>query len=117
MVKKIVTGANLGFWSWLYQKISAVVMVLTFFMFIGMVIYLNNQSEVNYTVWQKFFHCIYVKLVFQVFFMSLVIHGWIGMKDVWMDYIKCNIVKLCLYTFTLIYLFSVCLYSLKIIWF
>ena len=117
MVRNNVTGANYGILGWIYQRISAIIMTISFILFLIMFVYLNMHSDINFLIWKKFFNCIYVKLIFFTFFTSLIIHAWVGMRDIWMDYVKCNIIKLSLHSLTIIWLFCVFIYSLKIIWF
>ena len=117
MVRNNITGANYGILSWLYQRISAIVMVITFILFLIMIIYLETKTSITFYVWRKFFSCIYVKLILQVFFCALIIHSWVGMRDICMDYIKCKIIKLFIHSGVFISLFLCFIYSLKVFWF
>ena len=116
MVKNNLTGAGYGFNSWLKQRITAVIMLLCAVTFIGFIFisaYVVNSSILS---WQVLFNYIIVKIGVQIFFLALVIHAWVGVRDIWMDYIKCNGVKLTLHILTFLWLLGSLMYSIKVIW-
>jgi succinate dehydrogenase / fumarate reductase membrane anchor subunit len=45
-----------------------------------------------------------------------VIHGWIGMRDVWLDYVKSAGARIILHAVTILWLAGCLIYSAKILW-
>lgn len=115
-VRRNLTGANYGIVSWLQQRITAVIMlvfVLAFMVFI-FALALNVNSSI--TSWQAIFSCTLTKILIQIFVIALVLHAWVGIRDLWMDYIQYNAIKLTLHTLTILWLVGSLLYSIKVIW-
>jgi len=116
MVTRILTGAGYGLGSWLWQRMTAVIMLISSIVFFGFVAYwaLNVNSSIN--SWQLVFNNILVKIVVQLFFVALLIHAWVGIRDLWMDYIQSTSVRLTLHTLTILWLVGSLIYSIKVIW-
>ena len=51
-----------------------------------------------------------------LFFLSLFYHAWIGIRDLWMDYIKPVGLRLTLHVFTIVWLVGCSVYSVKVVW-
>jgi succinate dehydrogenase / fumarate reductase membrane anchor subunit len=85
MVKRIVVGAHYGIKDWLVQRITALVMTAYSFLFAGMLI---ACAPSGYDEWHGFFAPTWMRLATFVFFLSLLWHAWIGVRDILMDYVK-----------------------------
>ncbi len=116
MVKYNVTGAHYGLSSWLQQRITALIMLVVTVVFFGFMLYLGFNVNSNISSWQGVFQCFFVKVVVQLFFLALVLHAWVGIRDLWMDYVTCNSLKLTLHILTIIWLVVSLIYSIKILW-
>jgi succinate dehydrogenase / fumarate reductase membrane anchor subunit len=51
-----------------------------------------------------------------VVIISLLYHAWIGMRDVWMDYVKPMAIKLALQVFTLVWLVGCAGWAVQVLW-
>jgi succinate dehydrogenase / fumarate reductase membrane anchor subunit len=51
-----------------------------------------------------------------LFFISLFYHAWIGIRDIWMDYIKPVSIRLTLQVLTVLYLVACAAYAVQILW-
>ena len=69
---------------WLSQRLSAVMMTMYILL---VVILLVIYRPTSYSDWHDFVAPIWFRLVTFVFFVSLVIHAWLGVSDVFKDYI------------------------------
>jgi len=49
-------------------------------------------------------------------FISLVWHAWIGVRDIWMDYVKPVTLRLVLHVLTILWLVGSLVYFAQIIW-
>jgi len=73
-----------GLRAWLLQRLSAMYMgiYLLFFIF-----YLLIDTPRNYTEWRGMIATPWVALSMMLFFVSLLIHAWVGIRDVIIDYV------------------------------
>ena len=116
MVKRVLTGAGYGLNSWIWQRVTAVILLICSLVFFGFVTYLATNINASITSWQAVFACVFVKTVVQIFFVAILIHAWVGIRDLWMDYIKCSGFRLTLHTLTILWLIGSLIYSIKVIW-
>ena len=57
-----------------------------------------------------------MKLLTFVAFLSLTYHAWIGVRDIWMDYVKPVAVRLTLQVLTILWLVGCAGYAAQILW-
>lgn len=117
MVTNNKLSAGYGFKDWLYQRITAITMLIGILALFIFLILAHTTVNQNFVSWQKFFSYKFVKIFSQIVFTALVIHAWVGIRDLWMDYIKCYILRICLYTLTIFWLLGCFIYSVMILWF
>jgi succinate dehydrogenase / fumarate reductase membrane anchor subunit len=48
--------------------------------------------------------------------MALTLHVWVGVRDIWMDYVKPVGVRLLLQVFTLVWLVSCLGWAIQVLW-
>ena len=111
--KRLVVGAHYGLKEWILQRVTAIVMVL--FTIILLVDYLVTGSA-TYEGWSSLFSNQFMKLLTLLTFLSLSYHAWIGMRDIWMDYIKPVSIRLTLQVLTVLYLVACAAYAVQILW-
>lgn len=116
MVKRHVTGAGYGLSSWVQQRVTAIIMLLLTMVFFAFIIYLALNVNSSIASWQTAFKCSFIRIFVQLFFASLLLHAWVGIRDLWMDYVTNDGIKLTLHVLTIIWLFAGLIYSIKIIW-
>jgi succinate dehydrogenase / fumarate reductase membrane anchor subunit len=56
------------------------------------------------------------KLLAALAMLSLCYHAWIGVRDIWMDYVKPTGVRLTLQVLTILWLAASAVYGLHILW-
>jgi len=117
MVKQHITGAGYGFYSWLQQRITAVIMLVVALLLLAFIAYAAINVNAAFSSWQGLFSCKLTKIVMQLFFGALLLHAWVGVRDIWMDYIQCVVIKLVLHTLTLLWLIASFIYSVSVIWY
>lgn len=114
MVNRKLTGAHYGLRDWAMQRITAVFMLIyTIFFFIFLLCMFNAD---NYDAWKNFFSQTWVKVFTQTTLIALFLHAWVGIRDLWMDYIKPFGIRLFLQSATIIWLVACTVYSVFIIW-
>ena len=111
--KRLVVGAHYGLKDWLAQRITAILMVLyTFtllFAFLG-------GSNFTYEGWAGLFAAQWFKLFSLVTFAALFYHAWVGMRDIWMDYVKSVGLRLTLQMATIVWLLVCAAWTVQILW-
>jgi len=113
MVIRVASGARYGVKDWLVQRLSAVVMIVyTLFM----TAYLLWHPVTNFADWQALFHSLPVRLLSLLFLLSLFFHAWVGMRDIFMDYVHPTLIRLGLHALTVLLLTAYAVWSLRILW-
>ena len=113
MVKRIVTGAHYGLRDWLMQRITAVVMAAYL---VVLAIFLLTHQPLQYTDWHEFFEYETVRLATILFMLSLFLHAWVGIRDLFMDYLKPVLLRLTAEVLTIIALIAYSAWSIQILW-
>lgn len=101
-----------GFQAWLLQRLSAVYMAL----FIVATLIWSLSGDVNYTSWKTGFENTWTKMAVLLFGLSLLLHAWIGIRDVIVDYIHPLGLKLLMMTLLVFFLLANGFWLLSILW-
>ena len=113
MVNRAVIGAHYGLRDWLAQRITAIVMALYTLLFVGL---LPAAAKIDYDAWRQLFSPGWMKLATLLFLLSLYLHAWIGVRNIFMDYIKHSGVRLALYVLVIAALIACAGWSVQILW-
>ena len=112
--KRVVTGAHYGMRDWLAQRITAVLMAL--FTFVLLVQILFSRGPLGYDSWARIFAPQWMKMFTLVVFVSLGWHAWVGMRDIWMDYVKSVGIRLLLQVATIVWLVGCLGWAVQVLW-
>jgi len=112
MVKRIVSGAHYGLKDWLVQRVTAVVMAL-YTLFMGGFLLARPLS---FDAWQGLFHSLPVRLASLLFLFSLFLHAWVGMRNIFMDYVRPTVLRLGLHVVVILALVAYAAWTLQILW-
>ena len=112
--KRIVVGAHYGTRDWLSQRITAGLMAVFTLLLVGQVIF--SKGPVGYDKWAGMFSPQWMKILTFAVIVALLQHVWVGMRDIWMDYIKPVAVRLSLQVFTIIWLVACAGWSVQVLW-
>ncbi len=58
----------------------------------------------------------FMRVVTLLFIVSLAFHVWVGVRDIWMDYVKPVGVRLTLHTLTALFLIACAGWATQILW-
>jgi len=116
--KRLVVGAHYGLKEWMFQRITAVIMALYT---IGLFLAVLVTSDLDYVKWVGFFNFTVFnfplgKVLAMLAMMSLCYHAYIGIRDIWMDYVKPTGIRLTLQIFTQLWLIAAVVYTADILW-
>ena len=113
MVNRIVVGAHYGLRDWIAQRATACVMaVYTVFLLMVLV----GASPSTFEAWRGVFANGFMKFMTFLALVSLFWHVWIGVRDIWMDYIKPTGLRLTLMVVTVALLVGYTGWAAKILW-
>ncbi|MBK9362551.1 MAG: succinate dehydrogenase, hydrophobic membrane anchor protein [Rubrivivax sp.] len=111
--KRVVVGAHYGLRDWLVQRITAVLMTLFTLVLLVQVLL---PGPMGYDKWAGIFSAQWMKLLTYVVIVSLIWHAWVGMRDIWMDYVQPVGVRLVLQVVTLAWLIGCAGWALQVLW-
>lgn len=111
--KRLVVGAHYGLKDFLAQRITAVIMaVYTVVLLVSFLL----SKDTSYQSWAGLFANQWMKLLTFLALLSLAYHAWIGVRDIWMDYVKPVAVRLTLQVLTILWLVGCAGYAAQILW-
>ncbi|MBJ7263513.1 MAG: succinate dehydrogenase, hydrophobic membrane anchor protein [Burkholderiaceae bacterium] len=115
---RVVVGAGYGVKDFIAQRITAVILaVYTIVLLVGVLAmpaftFENWQALFTFTVFALPLGQILATLAF----VSLAWHAWIGVRDIWMDYVKPVGLRLTLHVLTILWLVGSLAYFAQILW-
>ena len=98
---------------WLAQRITAVMMAV-YTLILGFV--LIEEGPFDYAEWQELFAGGWMRVATLLFAASLAWHAWVGMRDIWMDYVKAAGLRLALEVLTVLLLACYLGWTVQILW-
>ncbi len=111
--KRIVTGAHYGTRDWLAQRITAVILTLyTLYLLFSVL----SVPQLDYSSWYRLFLSPFMKVATLLALLSLVYHAWVGVRDVYMDYVKQTWQRLLLEIGTIVLLLGYAAWAVIILW-
>jgi succinate dehydrogenase / fumarate reductase membrane anchor subunit len=111
--KRVVVGAHYGLRDWLSQRVTAVLMALFTAV---LVVQLLMPGPLGYDRWAGIFAAQWMKVLSFVVFVALAWHAWVGMRDIWMDYVKPVGTRLVLQVATLVWLLGCTGWAVQVLW-
>lgn len=116
MVSKTVVGAHYGLKDWLAQRITAVVMAVGTLIFVAVLL---SGGPISYESWKALFARGLMGLMpflVLLFVVSVLIHAWIGVRDILMDYVKPTGLRLAFQITTILWLVGCAGWAVRILW-
>ena len=113
MVNRVVVGAHYGLRGWLVQRMSAVVMALYTLLFL---VALAAARPADHAAWKTFFGHGWMRFATLLFFASVFLHAWVGMRDILMDYVKPTGLRLALEVLVILVLVGCAGWAVQILW-
>ncbi len=111
--KRLVVGAHYGLAGWLAQRFTAIVMAA--YTIILMVAFFGAR-DFSYDGWAALFARPWMKVATIVTLAALAYHAWVGMRDIWMDYVKPTGIRILLQFATIVWLFACVAYAVVVLW-
>ena len=113
ITKRIVVGAGYGQRDWLAQRFTAVTLGVYTLVLLGRLVAL---PELDYGSWAGVFASRWMKVLTLVALLALAWHAWVGVRDIFMDYIKPTGLRFFLLIATIVALAGYALWAIMILW-
>jgi len=130
--KRVVVGAHYGLRDWLAQRITGVLMAVYTIVLLLQYLWPSYARDINgervkdstgsfvavvgYDKWAGIFSSQWMKTLTFVIIVSLAYHAWVGMRDVWMDYVKPVGARLLMQVFTIVWLVGCAGWAIQVLW-
>jgi succinate dehydrogenase / fumarate reductase membrane anchor subunit len=111
--RRLVVGAHYGTRDWLAQRITSVVMAL---FTVAVIVQVLLPGEMGYDKWAAMFSRQWMKALTFTVVVSLLFHAWVGMRDIWMDYVKPVAARLTLEALTIVWLVGCAGWAVQVLW-
>ncbi len=111
-MNRVIVGAHYGLKDWLAQRVTAVVMLVYTIVFLLAL----GRGPVTHASWNALFAQEWMRLATFLFVASVLIHAWIGVRNIWMDYIKHTGLRLVLEVATVLWLVGCAGWAMQILW-
>ena len=111
--KRIVTGAHYGLRGWMAQRVTAVLMALFTIVLLAQVIF---GGPLGYDSWAGIFSSQWMKTLTFVVILAMLYHVWVGVREIFMDYIKPVSIRLSLYVFAIVWLVGCAGWAIQVLW-
>ena len=111
--KRTVVGAHYGLRDWLSQRVTATLMAL---FTLALIVQILMPGPMGYDKWAGIFAQQWMKVLTFVVIVSLLVHVWVGMRDVLMDYVKAVGARLVLQVATIVWLVGCAGWAIQVLW-
>ena len=113
MIKRTVVGAHYWLKDWIIQRATAVIMAVYSVLMAAVMLIVRPNT---FDAWYGIFANGFIKFLTFLFFVSLFYHAWIGVRDIWMDYVKPTGLRLSLHVLTVTVLVGYTAWAAAILW-
>ncbi len=112
--KRVVVGAHYGLRDWLAQRVTAVLMALFTIALLAQVILF--KGPIGYDKWAGIFSQQWMKCLTFAVIIAMLYHVWVGVRDIWMDYVKPVSIRLSLQVFSIVWLVGCAGWAIQVLW-
>jgi succinate dehydrogenase / fumarate reductase, membrane anchor subunit len=113
VTRRQAVGAHYGLKDWLLQRLTAVAMAAYTLLLLAIALW---NGGLDYGIWKALFANAAFKLATFLFMVALLYHAWVGVRDIWMDYVKPVGVRLALQSLTVAVLIGYLGWTIQILW-
>ncbi len=116
--RRLVVGAHYGVKDFIAQRVTAVILVV-YTLILGIMALLTPSF--TYENWVGLFNYRWGgfpagQLIATLAVIAVAWHAWIGVRDIWMDYVRAAGLRLLLQVLTILWLIAVVVYAAQILW-
>lgn len=116
--RRLVVGAHYGAKDFIAQRVTGVILAVYTIIFCILAL---MTPTFDYAGWVGMFNFRVGsfplgQLLASLAVLAVAYHAWIGMRDIWMDYVRAAGVRLLLQSLTILWLLGAVVYAAKILW-
>ena len=112
-MRRTIVGAHYGLSGWLAQRITAAAMALaTLVMLCG----IWSAPPLTHAIWKGLFAKWWMWLSLSLFSLAVMLHAWVGMRDILMDYVRPTGIRLALEVLVALALAYYTVWAMQILW-
>jgi succinate dehydrogenase / fumarate reductase membrane anchor subunit len=112
--KRVTVGAHFGLRDWLAQRVTAALMAAFTLVVLAQVIF--TSGPIGYDEWAGIFASQWMKFLTFTTILCLLYHAWVGIRDIWMDYIKPLGLRIVLHVASLVWLIGCAGWAIQALW-
>ncbi len=113
MVNRVIVGAHYGTRDWLAQRVTAAIMAVYIVVLLAVV---ASRAPFTYETWKALFAQGWMRVTTLLFALSLAWHAWVGVRDILMDYVKHDGLRLALQVLTVLLVACYASWTIEILW-
>ena len=113
VTRREAVGAHYGLKDWLLQRLTAVLMAAYTLLLLGIALW---HGGFDYALWHSLFANDAFLLSTFLFMVALLYHAWIGVRDIFMYYVKPVGVRLALQCLSVAVLIAYLGWTIQILW-
>jgi succinate dehydrogenase / fumarate reductase membrane anchor subunit len=113
MVNRVIVGAHYGTRDWLAQRVTAAIMAVYIVVLLAVV---ASRAPFTYETWKALFAQGWMRVTTLLFALSLAWHAWVGVRDILMDYVKHDGLRLALQVLTVLLVAGYASWTIEILW-
>ena len=111
--RRIVVGAHYGLRDWMAQRATSMLMAIFTVVVVAQVLF---GGPLDYYRWAAIFSAQWMKVLTFVVIVSMLYHVWVGMRDIWMDYVQPVAIRLAAQIFTIVWLVACAAWAIQVLW-
>jgi succinate dehydrogenase / fumarate reductase membrane anchor subunit len=112
--KRVTVGAHFGLRDWLAQRVTAALMAAFTLVVLAQVVF--TSGPIGYDEWAGIFASQWMKFLTFTTILCLLYHAWVGIRDIWMDYIKPLGLRIVLHVASLVWLIGCAGWAIQALW-
>jgi len=113
VTRRQAVGAHYGLRDWLLQRLTAIVMAVYTLLLLGIALW---HGGIDHALWTRLFAGGAFRLASFLFMVALAYHAWVGMRNIFMDYVKPVAVRLTLQSLAVAVLIAYLGWTIQILW-
>ncbi len=110
---KSATGSRTGTGTWLMQRATAVALAVAL---PGLTLYFLTAMPTDFAGWQALFAPLWPRVLMLLTATALALHAWVGMRDIFMDYVHPTGLRLALYLAVIVTLAGSVAWFAAVLW-
>ena len=110
---KTATGSHTGTGTWLVQRATAVVLALAV---PALAVHFLTAVPTGFDGWRALFLPLWLRLLLLLTMVALALHAWVGMRDIFMDYVHPMGMRLALYLAVIVTLTGSVAWLAAVLW-